>query len=97
MKSLSLLKGVIMKTQVVKQTIHELVDQIEDNELLTLYLKLLEREIKKPISDSTFFATTDEDLVARAHASMNSIEKGDTRNIKDFKKDVDTWKKNRAM
>ncbi len=85
-----------MKTQVVKQTIHKLVDQIEDNELLTLYLKLLEREIKKP-EPSPFFEKTDEHLVIRAKASLNSIEKGNTRNIKDFKKDVDTWKKNRAM
>ena len=85
----------VMDTQVVKQTLHQLIDQIEDKELLTIYLRLLERELKKT-SDKDFFDTSDEDLVARAKASLQSIEKGRARSIQDFKQDVETWKKNRA-
>ena len=84
-----------MDTRVVKQTLHQLIDQIEDKELLTIYLRLLERELRKT-SDKDFFDTSDEDLVARAKASLRSIEKGRTRSIQDFKQDVETWKKNRA-
>ncbi|MFY0653821.1 MAG: hypothetical protein JXQ96_17400 [Cyclobacteriaceae bacterium] len=86
-----------MDTQVVKQTIHELVEQIDDNELLDLYLRLLKREFKKEEVQKEFFTTTDSEQVARAKSSMRSIEQGDTRNINDFKKDVQAWKKNRAI
>ena len=85
----------VMDTTVVKQTLHQLIDQIEDKELLTIYLRLLERELRKT-SDKDFFDTSDEDLVARAKASLRSIEKGRTRSIQDFKQDVETWKKNQA-
>ena len=82
-----------MDTQVVKQTIHELVEQIEDNELLDLYLRLLKREFKKEEVQKGFFTTTDNELVARAKSSIRSIQGGDSRNINDFKKDIQAWKK----
>ena len=85
-----------MNTQVAKKTLHELIDQIEDNELLSLYVKLLEREIKKE-SSQDFFSTSESDLITRAKASLKSVNEGDTRNIKDFKKDVEAWKNNRAI
>ncbi len=96
MKSLTLIKRVEMNPKVAKKTLHELIDQIEDDELLTLYVKLLEREIEKTASID-FFNTTESNLVARARASLNSVKEGKTRNIKDFKKDVEAWKKNRAI
>ena len=96
MKSLTLVKSENMNTQVAKKTLHELIDQIEDNELLSLYVKLLEREIKRG-SSRELFTTSESDLIARAKASLKSIEEGKTRNIKDFKKDVEAWKKNRAI
>ncbi len=85
-----------MNLQVAKKTLHELIDQIEDNELLILYAKLLKREIRK-VSSQDFFNTTQSDLISRAKASLRSVEEGKTRNIKDFKKDVAVWKKDRAM
>lgn len=53
-----------MNTQVARKTLHELIDQIEDGELLSLYVKLLERELKKE-SYQDFFNTSDSDLIAR--------------------------------
>ena len=97
MKMLPLEKGRVMNTQIVKQTIHELIDQIEDDELLTLYLKLLEREIRKEASNHDFFVIDDEALVARAKASLDSIRKGNVRDIKDFREEVEAWKNNKAI
>jgi polyhydroxyalkanoate synthesis regulator phasin len=96
MKSLTLVKREEMNAKVAKQTLHELIDRIEDDELLNLYVKLLERELRKTASQD-FFKTTESDLVTRAKASLKSVEEGKTRNIKEFKKDVEAWKKNRAM
>ncbi len=85
-----------MNTKVAKKTLHELIDRIEDDELLNLYVRLLEREIRKTASQD-FFKTIESDLVSRAKASLKSVEEGKTRNIKEFKEDVNAWKKNRAM
>ena len=97
MKSLTLEKGSIMDNQVVKQTIDELVEQIEDSELLDLYLRLLKRELKKDNAQQGFFATSDEEMMTRAKASLDAIDKGNTKNISDFKNDIKAWKKNRAI
>ena len=85
-----------MDTKIARETLHELIDQIEDDELLTLYVKLLEREIRKTASID-FFNTTESQLIARAKASLKSVEEGKTRNIEDFKTDVAAWKKNRTI
>ena len=85
----------IMNTQVVKQTLHQLIDKIQDKELLTIYLKLLESELRMSATKD-FFNTTDEDLVSRAKASLKSVEEGRTRDIIEFRKDVEAWKKKRA-
>lgn len=85
-----------MNTKVAKKKLHELIDRIDDDELLNLYVRLLEREIRKTVSQ-VFFKTTESDLVTRAKASLKSVEEGKTRNIKEFKEDVEALKKNRAM
>ena len=43
-----------MNTEIAKKTLHELIDQIKDDELLILYVKLLEREIEKTASQDLF-------------------------------------------
>ena len=85
-----------MDVQVAKKTLHEIIDQIEDDELLTLYVKLLEREIKKTATKD-YFNTTESELIVRAKASLASVAEGRTRPIKDFKKDAETWKKHQTM
>jgi len=85
-----------MDTQVVKQTLHLLIDQIEDKELLTIHLQLLERELRKTAA-TCIFNTTDEELITRAKASLKSIEESRTRSIAEFNKDVEVWKKNRTF
>lgn len=85
-----------MNTKVVKQTLHQLIDQIEDNELLNIYLQLLERELRKGAATKFFDAKNDE-LIIRAKASVKSVEGGRTRSITEFKKEVDEWKEKRAI
>jgi len=85
-----------MNSNVARKTLHDLIDRIDDDELLTLYARLLEREIRKTASQD-FFKTNESDLVIRAKASLKSVKESKTRNIKEFKKDVQAWKKNRAM
>lgn len=84
-----------MSTDTLKQTIHHLIDQIEDKDLLTIYLQLLEREVRH--STGEFFSASDREMIARAKASLRSVREGRSRSIKDFKKDIELWKKNRAM
>lgn len=95
-KSLTLIKSENMNVQKTKKTLHELIDRIEDNDLLTLYVKLFEREVKKMVSEE-FFNTTESDLKARAEASLKSVREGRSRNIKLFKKDIESWKKRRTI
>ncbi|MBR9998275.1 MAG: hypothetical protein KFF73_04855 [Cyclobacteriaceae bacterium] len=85
-----------MDTKAARETLHKIIDLIEDEELLSLYVKLLEREVSKTAFED-FFNTTESDLVTRAKASLKSIKHGKTRNIKDFKKDLDEWKKDRTI
>jgi hypothetical protein len=40
------------------------------------------------------FKNTDKQLTSRAKASIESIDKGRTENIKDFKIEVENWKRN---
>ena len=89
-----------MDTQIAEKTLHQMIDQIEDDELLTLYIKLLEREIKKEATKrhpvQNIFNTTEAALIARAEASLQSVEKGRTRPIENFRQDIETWRIPRA-
>ena len=74
----------------------ELVD-VKDPNLVEAFKNMLKyRKTKGKLSD-TFFSTTKEDLKQRAEESLKSIERGDTRNIDEFKKDVQNWKNKQAI
>ena len=84
-----------MQIQALQQELHQLIDQIEDEELLQLYSHLLQRELKKNNPD--FFNTSLDDLKSRAESSLKSISEGKTRNIERFKTDIELWKKKRNI
>jgi hypothetical protein len=63
--------------------------------LLNLYVKLLEREIRR--TGDEFFNTSDKDLITRTESSLKSIEESRVRSLNEFKKDVEKWKKNQPM
>ncbi|MEM9337344.1 MAG: hypothetical protein AAGA66_01345 [Bacteroidota bacterium] len=81
-----------MTTASVRKSLHEIIDKIEDVELLSLHLKLLQKESRKD-----FFSTTDDEIIARAEESLKSVKEGKTRPIKSFKEEVDQWKKRQAL
>lgn len=85
-----------METEAARQTLHELVDQTKDVELLTLCVQLLEREARRS-KEQDFFNTTASDLKARTEASMTSIAQGRTRSLQEFKEEIDQWKQNKSM
>ena len=76
-----------MNTESIKQNIHQLIDRIEDEELLSNYLKLLKKNTDGKPPD--FFTSGEGEMIARAKASLQSVKAGRTRNIKDFKSDFD--------
>jgi len=78
-----------MNTESIKRNIHQLIDRMEDEELLSNYLKLLKKDTSGIPSD--FFTSGEEEMIARAKASLESVKAGRTRNIKDFKSDFDKW------
>ena len=84
-----------MSREQLKESIHHLVDQIEDEDILKQYLELLEKSTFVETGDSTDPA--DDQLLERALASSHSIKAGKTRSLLDFKKDFELWKKQRAM
>ena len=85
-----------MYIQTVKESIHQMIDQIEDKAVLMHYRQLLEKEVKK-LPSSDFFDTDEAEMVERAKAGKQSVEAGNTRSIEAFKTDVEAWKQQKGM
>ena len=74
----------------------ELID-VKDPNLVEAFKNMLKyRKTKSKLSD-TFFSTTKEDLKQRAEESLRSVDRGDTRSISEFKKDIQSWKNKQAI
>jgi len=73
----------------IRKEIHEYIDRADDRFLRLIYSMVENEKIE---AGSDLFSSTDEDMLKRAEASLSSIAEGKTRNIKVFKKAVDTWK-----
>ncbi|MEM9894730.1 MAG: hypothetical protein AAF789_00045 [Bacteroidota bacterium] len=80
-----------MTTASIRQSLHEIIDEIEDVELLSLHLKLLLKETQKD-----FFNISSDEMILRAEQSLKSVREGKTRSIKSFKAEVEEWKKSQA-
>lgn len=85
-----------MYIQTVKESIHQMIDQIEDKAVLMHYRQLLEKEVNK-LSNIDFFNTNEAEMVERAKVGVQSVEAGNTRSIEAFKKDVEAWKQQKGM
>jgi hypothetical protein len=78
----------------IKKEIHDYIDHADDRFLRLVYSMVESEQIE---AGSDFFSSTSEDMVKRAEASLTSVTEGRTRNIKGFKKDVDSWKKQQPI
>lgn len=82
-----------MGTTEIRKEIHDYIDHADDRFLRLVYSMVENEQIE---AGSNLFSTTKEDMVKRAKASLRSVAEGRTRNIKAFKKEVDTWKKQQS-
>jgi hypothetical protein len=81
-----------MNTAQIKKRIHEYIDYADER-----FLRLVYSMVESEHAETSFFTVPEEEMVKRAKKSLQSIDNGHTRSIHAFKKDVDTWKKKRAI
>lgn len=65
---------------------------IEDAALISRLKELLDQAQEKGMPEPT-----EEDLVKRAKASLQSVAEGKSRNIRSFQEEVKAWKKRRTI
>lgn len=84
-------KGTIMNIEATKLELMHLLLQTKKEGLLAKLKKVFEEEA------DTFYSNNISDLQQRAEDSLKAIEKGETRPIQEFKREVDNWKKRQAI
>jgi hypothetical protein len=82
-----------MGTTDLRKEIHDYIDHADDRFLRLVYSMVENEQIE---AGSNLFSTPTEEMEKRAKASLQSVAEGRTRNIKEFKKEVDTWKKQQS-
>lgn len=80
-----------MNTVQIKQKIHDYIDHADER-----FLRLVFSMVESEEAENELFSAPNEEMIKRAKESLKSIEKGNTHNIHAFKKDIDSWKKNRS-
>ena len=78
----------------IKKEIHDYIDHADDRFLRLVYSMVENEQIEAGVN---LFADTTEDMIERAKASLSSVSEGRTRNIKAFKKEIDSWKKQQTI
>jgi len=70
---------------------------VTDPHLVEAFKQLLTYRKAKSDLTTSFFSTTKQDLQKRAESSLESVKEGNTRNISEFKKEVESWKNRQAI
>lgn len=81
----------IMNIETTKLELMQLLLQTQKESVLAQIKNIFEQE------SSTFYNTNTADLRNRAQESLQSIERGETRSIHEFKNELDSWKKGKAI
>jgi hypothetical protein len=81
-----------MEANQVKQEIHDFINHADER-----FLRLVYSMIESEKAENNFFSSSVDTMITRAKQSLKSVENGNTRNILEFKKDVESWKVNRAI
>ncbi|HYX05698.1 MAG TPA: hypothetical protein VE912_03110 [Bacteroidales bacterium] len=76
----------------IKEEIHNFINHADER-----FLRLVYSMIESERGEKVFFNTTDDEMIARAKKSLESVEEGKTRSIHEFKKDIASWKENRSI
>lgn len=77
----------------MRKEIHDYIDHADDRFLRLVYSMVENEQIEAGV---ILFSATPIDMVERAKDSLLSVAEHRTRNIKAFKKEVDTWKKQQS-
>jgi len=76
-----------MKVQTIKQTIHQLIDKIEDEDLLQAFLKIIESGTSKSLISNYSIAgehLTKEMVVKRSREASKRVKSGDVMTLSIF-------------
>lgn len=76
-----------MKTTELRKEITDYINQADER-----FLRLVYSMVESEMSEDAIFNSTDTDMRKRAETSLHSAETGNTRNIRSFQKEVDSWK-----
>jgi hypothetical protein len=84
-----------METQLLRKTIHELIERIDDKELLSAYLKIIEQGAMKK-SEIIGYTTkgepiTPETLKKSTRAASNRVKRGDYISQEELEKESEGW------
>ena len=86
-----MIKYPIVNIEAEKLELMQLLLQTQNQSVLAKIKSIFEQEA------STFYSTNISDLQQRAEASLEAIEKRETRSIGEFKNQLDNWKNNQAI
>ncbi|WP_211324115.1 hypothetical protein [Echinicola strongylocentroti] len=80
----------------VKESIHDLIDRIEDEELLNAYLKIIERGLHSSGDPIVGYTTkgevlTKSKLVDRVRAASERVKSGQYTTQEDLEKESENW------
>lgn len=81
-----------MEANQIKREIYDYINHADER-----FLRLIYSMVESEKTENSFFNTTIEAMTERAIKSLKSVENGNTRSIHEFKKDVESWKENRAI
>ena len=81
----------IMNIEKTKLELMQLLLQTQKESVLEKIKNIFEQE------SSTFYNANTANLRNRAQESLQSIERGETRSIHEFKNELDSWKKRKAI
>jgi hypothetical protein len=82
----------VMEANQIKKEINDYINHADER-----FLRLIYSMVESEKTEKGFFDTTIEAMTERAKKSLKSVENGNTRSIHEFKKDVESWKENRAI
>jgi hypothetical protein len=81
-----------MESNQIKQEIRAYINRADER-----FLRLIYSMVESEKTEWSFFDTTIEAMTERAKKSLKSVENGNTRSIHEFKNDIESWIKNRAI
>ena len=85
-----------MTTVKLKESLHSLIDKIEDEELLNAYLKIIEKGLKDSSDPIVGYTTrgeaiTKSKLVQRVRAASERVKSGNYTTQEDLEKESENW------